>query len=330
MEDRITAQFTRPGSDRGAPGARSAHVEGCGTRIRTLTNSSRASRAAVTPSRSASAPKAARPRDRRPPDASPSGTLRTYVRVLDQIGDRGPVGPRLDGEGDRLSLGIGGQHGRLPSTAACGGGGRRIRTAAAGRAICRLAGRDSRSGPAAPRARSVPCRDRSGVGRQQGDGELPRAAARRARRRPLRAPVRLARGAAVLRHRTDRRRVCRGVRVLEADVARRREAWRRRAAADGHPIGRAARRLDASQSRHLKRRLIDEGVKAHRRESCGLDSWRGAPSRMALHHVNGDRNDNRLENLQLLCPQLPQPDRHIRRPQRPRATRDRRAVAGAR
>lgn len=37
-------------------------------------------------------------------------------------------------------------------------------------------------------------------------------------------------------------------------------------------------------------------------EKCGLDEWRGSPLSLALHHVNGDRHDNRLANLQLLCP----------------------------
>jgi hypothetical protein len=52
---------------------------------------------------------------------------------------------------------------------------------------------------------------------------------------------------------------------------------------------------------HLKRRLFDAGLKARRCESCGLDEWRGRPMPLALHHVNGDRHDNRLENLQILC-----------------------------
>jgi hypothetical protein len=52
---------------------------------------------------------------------------------------------------------------------------------------------------------------------------------------------------------------------------------------------------------HLKRRLFDAGVKVARCECCGLRDWRGQPIPLALHHVNGDRHDNRLENLEILC-----------------------------
>jgi Zn finger protein HypA/HybF involved in hydrogenase expression len=53
---------------------------------------------------------------------------------------------------------------------------------------------------------------------------------------------------------------------------------------------------------NIKARLVTEGLKRHECEECGLIEWRGRPLSLALHHVNGDGHDNRLENLALLCP----------------------------
>jgi hypothetical protein len=54
---------------------------------------------------------------------------------------------------------------------------------------------------------------------------------------------------------------------------------------------------------HLKRRLLAEGIKELRCEQCGQgESWRGHPLALILDHINGVSDDNRLENLRIVCP----------------------------
>lgn len=55
-------------------------------------------------------------------------------------------------------------------------------------------------------------------------------------------------------------------------------------------------------SHKLKLRLIKEGVKEAKCEICGLTEWQGQPIVLELDHKNSQHEDNRLDNLQIVCP----------------------------
>lgn len=53
----------------------------------------------------------------------------------------------------------------------------------------------------------------------------------------------------------------------------------------------------------LKKRLFEAGLKKNKCEFCDQDeNWRGKRMSLILDHIDGDRDNNELENLRILCP----------------------------
>jgi 5-methylcytosine-specific restriction endonuclease McrA len=59
----------------------------------------------------------------------------------------------------------------------------------------------------------------------------------------------------------------------------------------------------SGSSRHCKKaRLVREGILVNRCCQCGITSWLGKHISIQIDHINGEKNDWRLENLRMLCP----------------------------
>jgi len=76
-----------------------------------------------------------------------------------------------------------------------------------------------------------------------------------------------------------------------------------------HPLKEVMTSHSNYQSFKLKNRLIKDGILKPLCSSCGLTQWKSRTTNfekrnipLELEHKNGNKFDNRLENLELLCP----------------------------
>lgn len=83
------------------------------------------------------------------------------------------------------------------------------------------------------------------------------------------------------------------------------QAWRRgdrRPTVPPRPLSEVLVVGRLERTSRLRERLIREGLKGRSCELCHRGSWNGRPIPLELDHVNGRRDDNRIANLRLLCP----------------------------
>jgi Zn finger protein HypA/HybF involved in hydrogenase expression len=57
-----------------------------------------------------------------------------------------------------------------------------------------------------------------------------------------------------------------------------------------------------SNTNSLRKRLIKENIKEYKCERCENTIWLNQPIKLELNHINGNNMDNRIENLEILCP----------------------------
>jgi hypothetical protein len=83
------------------------------------------------------------------------------------------------------------------------------------------------------------------------------------------------------------------------------QAWargHRRAGRPRRPLQQLLTRDSDVPTSKLRLRLIEEEVLEARCSSCELEEWLGGPIPLQLDHIDGDRRNNELKNLRLLCP----------------------------
>lgn len=69
------------------------------------------------------------------------------------------------------------------------------------------------------------------------------------------------------------------------------------------PFGEVFKKGTNYSSSLLRNKLIKAGIKTFKKcEECGITEWNGKPIVIQLHHKDGDRTNNELDNIAELCP----------------------------
>ena len=55
-------------------------------------------------------------------------------------------------------------------------------------------------------------------------------------------------------------------------------------------------------SHKLKLKLLEEGIKEHKCENCQQSEWLGVKIPLELHHIDGNKFNNNIQNIQIICP----------------------------
>jgi Zn finger protein HypA/HybF involved in hydrogenase expression len=59
---------------------------------------------------------------------------------------------------------------------------------------------------------------------------------------------------------------------------------------------------DYTTRKGVRDRILKDNLLEYKCNECGIKDWNGKELSLHLDHINGDRWDHRLKNLQFLCP----------------------------
>ena len=54
------------------------------------------------------------------------------------------------------------------------------------------------------------------------------------------------------------------------------------------------------QSNKVRLKLLQDGYKEYKCERCGRKTWLGEPIPLELHHIDGNKKNNKVSNLQII------------------------------